>query len=557
MDNTGDFCVTDNDWFGPGVSCMDFNCDGTVDSLDFALHQAHLGHCCGDDPCEPGPPFCDSVMTDPCVLVCPQGDITHVVALKDSCGNPICDQETYLDFSECPTEPCPNDDGTVNWPLVYPDSCDPATGEHFFNPKAGALDCIDCFAVLYVNGEPCRELEAKFLDITGDLCVFPGDFIGNNLSCNDYNCDGIVDANDENIHLAHLDHCCETRTAIYGVKFNDLDCDGVHDANEPTLANWPIHLYQSGTLVQSTTTDASGNYAFLGMSAGNYQVTETVQSGWVQTAPPAVWYPVSVSSGSSVYGVDFGNRDTTCEYQTQTAFRLDGTTDNFAGPEPSSPGADLIPNLNCPLGSTNYFDSALTNQCFGHTFTDFFDTACCVTDAELCMRVAATGAIPTTDAVSFYEDGQGVWGMSMNTLRSIATGGGDSLWTAGDTMTLCLELDNLPPNSAGITNVMAALHDGDFDVKFQDDTEVDWLELRVRLCCQSCCNIVGDINHNGAGPDIADLVYLVAFMFGNGPPPPCLEEADINGDGSGPDVADLVHLVVYMFQGGPPPAPCQ
>ncbi|MBD3331295.1 hypothetical protein GF356_00475 [candidate division GN15 bacterium] len=145
----------------------------------------------------------------------------------------------------------------------------------------------------------------------------------------------------------------------------------------------------------------------------------------------------------------------------------------------------------------------------------------------------------------------------MNTLRSIATGGSDSLWTAGDTMTLCLELDNLPPNSAGITNVMAALHDGDFDVKFQDDTEVDWLELRVRLCCQSCCNIVGDINHNGAGPDIADLVYLVAFMFGNGPPPPCLEEADINGDGSGPDVADLVHLVVYMFQGGPPPAPCQ
>lgn len=556
LDNTGDFCVTDVDWFGTGAGCMDFNCDGVVDSVDLGIHQAHLGHCCDSEPCDPGPPFCDSVMTDPCVVVCPTGDITHVVTVKDSCGNPICDPETYLDFSSCPTEPCPNDDGTANWPRVYPDSCDPATGEHYFNPKAGSLDCIDCLAVLYVNGEPCRELNAKFLDINGDLCVFPNDWIGNNAPCNDYNCDGTVDSLDEAIHFAHLDHCCQDRTEINGVKFNDLDCDGVQDAGEPTLSNWPIHLYQGGTFIQSTTTNASGNYSFTGMSPGNYQVTETVQPGWVQTAPSTVWYPVTVTAGSSVGGIDFGNRDTTCEFQTQTAFSLDGTADNFAGPEPSSPGADLIPNLNCPLGYTNYFDSALTNQCFGHTFTDFLDTSCCVVDAQLCMRVAATGVIPTTDGLSFYEDGQGVWGMSMNTLRSINTGGNDTLWTTGDTMILCLDLDDLPPNSMGVTNVMAALHDGDFDIKFQDDTEVDWLELRVRLCCQGCCELVGDVNHDGTGPDIADLVYLVSFMFQNGPPPPCLEEADINGDGSGPDIADLVHFVNYMFQGGPPPVPC-
>jgi len=72
-----------------------------------------------------------------------------------------------------------------------------------------------------------------------------------------------------------------------------------------------------------------------------------------------------------------------------------------------------------------------------------------------------------------------------------------------------------------------------------------------------CCVIRGDIDHNGSGPDIADLVYLVAFMFNGGPPPPCMEEADVNGDGSAvPDIADLVYLVAYMFQGGPPPVPC-
>jgi hypothetical protein len=80
----------------------------------------------------------------------------------------------------------------------------------------------------------------------------------------------------------------------------------------------------------------------------------------------------------------------------------------------------------------------------------------------------------------------------------------------------------------------------------------------------SCCIIRGDVNHNGTGPDIADLVYLANFMFQGGSPPPCEEppgsgyysECDMNGDGVGPNIADLVYLVTYMFQGGPAPVPC-
>ena len=62
-----------------------------------------------------------------------------------------------------------------------------------------------------------------------------------------------------------------------------------------------------------------------------------------------------------------------------------------------------------------------------------------------------------------------------------------------------------------------------------------------------------DIDGNGNGPDIGDLVYLVTYMFQNGPPPPNMDAADINGDGTGPDIADLVYLVTYMFGGGPAP----
>ncbi|MFH1688343.1 MAG: S8 family serine peptidase [bacterium] len=74
--------------------------------------------------------------------------------------------------------------------------------------------------------------------------------------------------------------------------------------------------------------------------------------------------------------------------------------------------------------------------------------------------------------------------------------------------------------------------------------------------CTSCCRLRGDIDHNGIGPDIADLVYLVNYMFGGGEEPPCMEEADVDGNGQGPDIADLVYLINYMFGGGPAPVPC-
>ena len=74
----------------------------------------------------------------------------------------------------------------------------------------------------------------------------------------------------------------------------------------------------------------------------------------------------------------------------------------------------------------------------------------------------------------------------------------------------------------------------------------------------SCCRFRGDVDHSGVLPvDIADLVYLVDFMFDGGPLPSCFEEGDIDGlNGEPIDIADLVYLVDYMFNGGPVPPPC-
>ena len=59
--------------------------------------------------------------------------------------------------------------------------------------------------------------------------------------------------------------------------------------------------------------------------------------------------------------------------------------------------------------------------------------------------------------------------------------------------------------------------------------------------------LVGDIDGSGSLPkDIADLVYLVEWMFDDGPAPRCSLTADCYGE-SLVDIADLVCWVDWMF----------
>ncbi len=60
----------------------------------------------------------------------------------------------------------------------------------------------------------------------------------------------------------------------------------------------------------------------------------------------------------------------------------------------------------------------------------------------------------------------------------------------------------------------------------------------------------GDVTGSGGGPDIADLTYLVSYMFKSGPAPVYYDLGDVNGVG-GIDIADVTYLVSFMFKGGP------
>jgi hypothetical protein len=96
--------------------------------------------------------------------------------------------------------------------------------------------------------------------------------------------------------------------AISGTKFNDLNGNGTREADEPGLSGVTIRLTSpSASFV--TTSDASGAFAFTGITAGSYVVSEVVPTGFFQTAPPAPGtFSVDVTTGQVVTGLLFGNR---------------------------------------------------------------------------------------------------------------------------------------------------------------------------------------------------------------------------------------------------------
>ncbi|MFQ5452818.1 MAG: thrombospondin type 3 repeat-containing protein [Candidatus Zixiibacteriota bacterium] len=82
----------------------------------------------------------------------------------------------------------------------------------------------------------------------------------------------------------------------------------------------------------------------------------------------------------------------------------------------------------------------------------------------------------------------------------------------------------------------------------QDVCQADTLSFIVQIY------ICADINGDGVGPDIADLTFLVDYMFSQGPEPSMMIASNIDGIGN-LDIADLVFLVNYMFNDPPGPEP--
>ena len=78
------------------------------------------------------------------------------------------------------------------------------------------------------------------------------------------------------------------------------------------------------------------------------------------------------------------------------------------------------------------------------------------------------------------------------------------------------------------------------------DGEWAYCSFNVVLFGRGDCNTDGTI-------DIADVVYLINYLFIGGSAPDPLEVGDTNCDGV-VNIADVVYLINYLFMGGPPPS---
>ncbi len=140
--------------------------------------------------------------------------------------------------------------------------------------------------------------------------------------------------------------------------------------------------------------------------------------------------------------------------------------------------------------------------------------------------------------------------------------GGYSLYSSSHPDSQLVDLHTLVSFDTGMTLTPADTYTYVIAlVTIQDGSQQDFLGEadKARQWYQSrfhagCCVARG--NADGIAPvNVADLTYMVNFLFKGGDLPPCEEEGDVDASGA-TNVADLTYLINFLFKGGEAPPPC-
>ncbi|KPL00797.1 MAG: hypothetical protein AMJ91_03235 [candidate division Zixibacteria bacterium SM23_73_3] len=162
--------------------------------------------------------------------------------------------------------------------------------------------------------------------------------------------------------------------------------------------------------------------------------------------------------------------------------------------------------------------------------------------------------------MSLYENGLGEdWGTKVLNLTEddfwlsvAASGQNDQLWGPGsqvllvtmtllveDTMTVCIDTNSFP---------------GVLDLQFAAGILPTYTYIpqhNMPVCAKIRSGQRGDVNGDGF-IDLADVLFLVSYLYKDGPAPDPLEAGDVDFDGD-IDLGDLLYLVNYLYKGGPSP----
>jgi len=166
--------------------------------------------------------------------------------------------------------------------------------------------------------------------------------------------------------------------------------------------------------------------------------------------------------------------------QTLTA----GTADNFqGGTEATFQGPGLTNLFNGPWAP---FDYPSPNRRFGHTFTNL---PCNIISATLVMQLKSTSSLASNDNMGMGATGSSPAFAWSRRVADVVSGPWNS---SGLTTTLTLDLTALPLAGGGTVNILSTINASRaLDITFQDDTTVDYFELRITSCVLSDCNSNG------------------------------------------------------------------
>ena len=115
-----------------------------------------------------------------------------------------------------------------------------------------------------------------------------------------------------------------------------------------------------------------------------------------------------------------------------------------------------------------------------------------------------------------------------------------------------LDLDSLTGVISGIPPEADSF---DFTLKVTDsDVPPDTDSQKLYIIIVEGSFTRGDVNLDGK-INVEDVVYLINYLFAEGPEPIPRESGDVNCDGL-VNIVDVIYLINYLFMGGPPPQSC-
>lgn len=213
------------------------------------------------------------------------------------------------------------------------------------------------------------------------------------------------------------------------------------------------------------------------------------------TSTSANWTQAVGMGAGPVHGPGY---DTNCVggtiFPQQTC--LAGKKDNFNtsdGDELSSPSAALLAYIKTVGGGADtLFDATVSDRCFGHTFQNCWNDTCEIIGGQLCMKITPISAGASNDAIYLHEEATNYfWGLYLRHLKAYLSGNpADTFLVVGDTLNACLDLAQMPVFNTGTgsfsyRNLLGMIQDGELDFIMQDDSKIDYLELKVRSCCDT------------------------------------------------------------------------